>query len=148
MISFVDLCSTTSFSKHISHQELRKHEKNWKSYWKKKSFCKQNFGSTIDSKIGPWFRFPISIKTLLEIFHDTINLPWYLQDTPFKCDQCVNCFSSKRNLLNHIEAVHEGKKPFVCANCNAKYSQKHSLILHIARYDHMGCQVFKGGTQN
>jgi len=62
-------------------------------------------------------------------------------DTPFKCDQCVNCFSSKRNLLNHIEAVHEGKKPFVCANCNAKYSQKHSLILHIARKHGVKCSM-------
>ena len=62
-------------------------------------------------------------------------------DTPYKCSQCETCFSSKRNLANHIEAVHEGKKPFVCANCNAKYSQKHSLILHIARKHGVKCSM-------
>jgi len=44
-------------------------------------------------------------------------------------------------LLNHIEAVHEGKKPFVCANCDKKYSQKHSLILHIARAHGVKCSM-------
>ena len=62
-------------------------------------------------------------------------------DSPYKCSQCETCFSSKRNLANHIEAVHEGKKPFVCANCNAKYSQKHSLILHIARKHGVKCSM-------
>jgi len=63
------------------------------------------------------------------------------ENTPFRCSQCESYFSSKRNLLNHIEAVHEGKKPFVCANCDKKYSQKHSLILHIARAHGVKCSM-------
>lgn len=56
LISFVDFCKTTSFSKHISLQEVGKHAKNLKRL-RKKSLCKQNFGSNTATEIDLGFGF-------------------------------------------------------------------------------------------
>ena len=45
---------------------------------------------------------------------------------PFKCNVCNACFSRKADVKNHIESVHERKKPF-----KETFSQSHTLNEHI-----------------
>ena len=51
---------------------------------------------------------------------------------PFKCNECDAAFSVKRSLKMHIESVHEGKKPFACKFCDASFGQKGNLKRHLA----------------
>merc|ERR1712223_1027589 len=51
-----------------------------------------------------------------------------------KCSICNTVFSVQRSLREHIEVVHEGKKPFDCTLCEKKFSKKNNLNQHFERH--------------
>merc|ERR1712062_57961 len=48
----------------------------------------------------------------------------------FKCNQCQKDFSSKENLIEHVEGVHEGVE-FQCDQCSKTYTYRNGLHDHI-----------------
>ena len=50
---------------------------------------------------------------------------------PYQCLICDYCCTTKGNLKNHIDAVHEGKKPHKCSICDYRCSTKGTLKAHI-----------------
>jgi hypothetical protein len=49
----------------------------------------------------------------------------------FKCDICKNCYSSGNALKEHIERVHQRKRPFKCNFCNHRAFKKSELGRHL-----------------
>ena len=47
---------------------------------------------------------------------------------PFTCEICDKCFANKTHLAQHIGAIHEGKKPFKCDICDYSCSQKGDML--------------------
>jgi hypothetical protein len=52
--------------------------------------------------------------------------------TRFSCDICLENFTSKQEIKEHLKFVHEGRKPYKCELCSAKFEAKHHLKVHIA----------------
>ena len=49
----------------------------------------------------------------------------------FSCEMCDKVYGDKRNLLNHIQIIHEGKTDnFVCDICSKSFSRRTSLVAH------------------
>ena len=49
----------------------------------------------------------------------------------FACEMCEKVYGDKRNLMNHIQIIHEGKTDnFVCDVCSKSFSRKTSLVAH------------------
>ena len=48
-----------------------------------------------------------------------------------ECSICQKSFSTKQSLKNHIEAVHEGKRPHNCSICDYSTAHKADLKRHI-----------------
>ena len=40
-------------------------------------------------------------------------------------------FAQKPDLKEHMESIHEGKKPFLCSTCDAIFTQKPDLKEHM-----------------
>ena len=53
------------------------------------------------------------------------------KDQKLQCKLCDKHFASKRNLKNHINMVHEGKKPFRCKMCGNNFATSLVLKRHI-----------------
>ena len=49
------------------------------------------------------------------------------------CEICGKNFNSHRNLKQHKENIHEGKKRFSCGLCDKRFSQNKYLIMHNAK---------------
>ena len=43
---------------------------------------------------------------------------------PYECEQCHEGFGEKELFQNHIESVHEGKKPYKCIMSNISYAYR------------------------
>ena len=54
----------------------------------------------------------------------------------FNCDQCESKFTQKKNLITHIQSIHEGVK-YACNHCDQQFAQQSSLTSHI-RSKHEG----------
>jgi len=52
-------------------------------------------------------------------------------DRPFPCEQCGARFSRRRNLVEHIQLVHEKRRPFPCDQCNQSFGKKSNLSKHV-----------------
>ena len=50
---------------------------------------------------------------------------------PFKCSQCESSFCKNSNLKQHIKLVHEGLRPFVCPICLNSFQYKVDVKKHI-----------------
>ena len=50
---------------------------------------------------------------------------------PYKCLICDYSCTTKGNMKNHIDAVHEGKKPYKCTICDYICSQQNKLTHHM-----------------
>ena len=49
----------------------------------------------------------------------------------FACKMCEKVYGDKRNLMNHIQIIHEGKTDnFVCDICSKSFSRRTSLVAH------------------
>ena len=48
----------------------------------------------------------------------------------YKCNLCDSVSPSKHALQNHIETVHEGKRPFKCATCGFGFTEQKVLLKH------------------
>ena len=64
-----------------------------------------------------------------------------------KCGTCAKNFKLHHQLMRHIAAVHEEKKPFNCPTCNKNFSQKSNLKQHISAV-HKGKKDYKCNTCN
>lgn len=49
---------------------------------------------------------------------------------PYKCNQCIKSYASKKTLADH-KAVHTETKPHACSYCTKTYALKNSLCAHI-----------------
>jgi len=49
---------------------------------------------------------------------------------PHKCSICDQSFSQKGHLKEHTDSVHEGKKPHKCSICGQSFSKKGQLKQH------------------
>ena len=49
----------------------------------------------------------------------------------FVCDQCRYSASTKSNLKNHINIVHNEIKSYGCDHCSQKFSQRYNLEKHM-----------------
>ena len=49
-----------------------------------------------------------------------------------KCEICDSNFTSKEELLNHMEAGHDRAEPFFCVLCQKNFTEKYSLLAHIS----------------
>ena len=50
-----------------------------------------------------------------------------------KCETCGKEFKTHRNLRQHKENIHEGKKLFSCGLCDKSFSQNKNLTIHITK---------------
>lgn len=50
----------------------------------------------------------------------------------FKCEHCHRLFSTKGNMVRHVQATHarEGVKMFPCETCGKAFKRKEDLIMH------------------
>ena len=50
----------------------------------------------------------------------------------FKCDDCGRLFSTKGNMMRHVQATHtrEGVKMFPCGVCGRKFKRREDLVTH------------------
>jgi hypothetical protein len=55
------------------------------------------------------------------------------QDSPFACGQCGLTLSTKGNLVRHVKAKHEHKKPHTCEGCRKEFASKAELRDHFTR---------------
>ena len=52
---------------------------------------------------------------------------------PFKCTTCEKHFAKKDNLKTHVKRIHEGKKTmFSCTICDTSFERKDRLKNHVA----------------
>jgi Zinc finger, C2H2 type len=51
---------------------------------------------------------------------------------PVKCQICNKILSNKYYLTEHINAVHEKKRPYSCYQCSKSFYRKHTLVNHIS----------------
>ena len=59
------------------------------------------------------------------------NREKYKQKFPCTVPMCDKVYSDKRNLLTHIQIIHEGKTDnFVCDICSKSFSRRTSLVAH------------------
>ena len=56
------------------------------------------------------------------------------------CDECGKDFLHSFTLVEHIEIVHQGKRPFQCDSCSKTFSRKGSLRTH--KLLHFGVKPF------
>lgn len=49
-------------------------------------------------------------------------------------------FSSRRNLISHVKAVHEKIREYFCNSCTKSFTQKHRLVSHTTKF-HGSLQV-------
>lgn len=59
---------------------------------------------------------------------------------PFQCNVCGNSFTQNGSLKQHMH-IHTGVRPFVCQYCNRGFTQSKSLTFHMRR--HTGEKPFK-----
>ena len=64
---------------------------------------------------------------------------------PYKCPTCSDTFASKQNLKVHVESVHEGIKLHLCSICDANFETKKQLHKHILEV-HEEVKVFSCKT--
>ena len=50
---------------------------------------------------------------------------------PFKCNLCDTTFALRHHLENHILAIHEIKKPFQCPKCDVQFLKKCFIKIHV-----------------
>lgn len=50
----------------------------------------------------------------------------------FKCEHCYRLFSTKGNMVRHVQATHarEGIKMFPCETCGKDFKRKEDLVMH------------------
>lgn len=50
----------------------------------------------------------------------------------FKCDDCGRLFSTKGNMMRHVQATHagDGVKVFPCLVCGRKFKRREDLVTH------------------
>ena len=48
----------------------------------------------------------------------------------FNCDQCESKFTQKKNLITHIQSIHEGVK-YACNQCDYQATTQGNLTIHI-----------------
>ncbi|XP_056443470.1 gastrula zinc finger protein XlCGF17.1-like [Gadus chalcogrammus] len=51
-------------------------------------------------------------------------------EKPYRCDQCTKRFSHGCNLKNHLR-THSGEKPYKCDQCTMRFRQKGTLKIHL-----------------
>lgn len=51
----------------------------------------------------------------------------------FPCGECGRLFSTKGNMMRHVQATHrgEGVKMFPCETCGKSFKRKEDLVMHI-----------------
>ena len=52
---------------------------------------------------------------------------------PYFCADCGDRFLGKLALLDHINAVHDGKKPHSCGKCGKRFGILSNLNVHLRR---------------
>ena len=52
---------------------------------------------------------------------------------PYNCKHCDSAFEFNKDLILHIESIHEGKKPFSCSICQKSFFQETDLHKHTCR---------------
>ena len=52
-------------------------------------------------------------------------------DSDHACSKCGASFSTRKDLQQHNETVHEGKKPYKCTLCEERFYQEFTLRKHI-----------------
>lgn len=62
------------------------------------------------------------------------------EDNQHVCTKCVKVFSTRTNLIRHIQS-HDGNKAYVCELCNKGFTQSGSLKQHM--YIHTGERPYK-----
>lgn len=64
--------------------------------------------------------------------------------TQFKCEHCDRLFSTKGNMMRHVQATHtrEGVKMFPCKTCGKGFKRKEDLVMHTRVHTgERGCTV-------
>jgi len=111
----------------ICGKEFRK-TKNFKAHHKAHLYGKEIScdlcGNTFQTSEGLKRHKMISCKNAL-ITENRLKLK------TFHCHLCEKVFTDKRNLLNHVKIIHEGKSDnFVCDVCNKVFSRRTGLAAH------------------
>ena len=79
-----------------------------------------------------------SKKTQISLKLNKVEL-WNSFPTVFKCSQCDKAFYNEQKLKDHVEIVHEGKKPnksqpnekYQCIECREKFTCRSRLNIHM-----------------
>ena len=73
----------------------------------------------------------IEVEALIQEKSEDLGQDKEHTESSTNCSICAKSFSTKYNLKNHIEAIHEGKKPHKCPICDKSTAEKGSLKKHI-----------------
>ena len=65
------------------------------------------------------------------------------EGTKFDCKFCEKTFSFSTNMKKHVSSVHEGRRPFKCQLCDSTYKAKRHLNYHSSIHEHVTFDLFK-----
>ena len=82
---------------------------------------------------------PFKCSQCDEVFTTSSNLQTHMRvhnrDKPFKCTLCHKAFVQGSNLASHIRGVHDGEKPFKCTLCDKAFTKSSNLAFHMRVHD-------------
>ena len=123
MLVSSDICIAIS----DTHPQFKLDEPNWQNGIRHTLSINKHFVKETKTKNGWYWK----LKDEQEVSAPKNQIIKDLD--PLSCGFCDKQFAQKRNLVRHIQTVHEKKKPFCCSLCDTPFGTKQTLERHFAK---------------